>query len=80
MCYQISRHIGAQAAVLRGEIDAIVLTGGIAYNEYCVGKIKEMIEFLGKPILVYPGEDELLAMAESVYNVKSGIYDVKVYE
>jgi len=80
MCYQISRYIGAQAAVLHGKIDAIVLTGGIAYNEYCVEKIKGMIEFLGKPILVYPGEDELLAMAESVYNVESGIYDVKVYE
>ena len=80
MCYNIAKTIGAQTVVLSGEVDAYVLTGGIAYNDYCVDKIKERISFMGKPILVYPGEDELIAMAQSVYNVESGAYPAKKYE
>ncbi|HHD82668.1 MAG TPA: butyrate kinase [Bacteroidetes bacterium] len=80
MCYNIAKTIGAQITVLKGDVDAFILTGGIVYNNYCVDRIKERIIFMNKPVFVYPGEDELIAMAESVYNVESGIYPAKDYE
>jgi butyrate kinase len=62
MIYQIAKSISALAPVLYGKIDAILLTGGIAYSEYVVSRIKERISFLA-PVHVYPGEDELEALA-----------------
>jgi len=62
MAYQISKEIGACAAVLKGEVDQIILTGGIAYNETFTTWIKEMVGFIA-PITIYPGEDELKALA-----------------
>ncbi|NIA23080.1 MAG: butyrate kinase, partial [Proteobacteria bacterium] len=54
MCYNIAKTIGAQITVLLGDVDAFVLTGGIVYNDYCVDKIKERINFMNKPVFVYP--------------------------
>lgn len=62
MAYQISKEIGACAAVLKGEVDQIILTGGIAHNEIFTNWIKEMVGFIA-PITIYPGEDELKALA-----------------
>ncbi|TJX65211.1 butyrate kinase [Soehngenia saccharolytica] len=62
MAYQISKEIGACAAVLKGDVDQIILTGGIAYNETFTTWIKEMVGFIA-PITIYPGEDELKALA-----------------
>lgn len=62
MAYQISKEIGACAAVLKGEVDQIILTGGIAYNETFTTWVKEMVGFIA-PITIYPGEDELKALA-----------------
>lgn len=63
MAYQVSKDIGSCATVLKGKVDAIVITGGIAYDEMFVGWIKESVGFIGE-ILVYPGEDEMIALAE----------------
>ena len=63
MGYQVAKEIGKCAAVLKGKVDAIILTGGIAYGESTVNFIKERVEFIAS-VVVYPGEDELLALAE----------------
>ncbi|MDD4608940.1 MAG: butyrate kinase [Bacteroidaceae bacterium] len=62
MIYNIAKGIGAAATVLYGKIDAILLTGGIAYSDYVISRLKERISFLA-PIAVYPGEDEMEALA-----------------
>ncbi|MGE5577605.1 MAG: butyrate kinase [Syntrophothermus sp.] len=71
MAYQVAKEIGAAATVLKGEIDAVVLTGGLAYSSMLVGWIKERVAFLGK-ILVYPGENEMEALAGGVLRVLRG--------
>lgn len=63
MAYQIAKDIGAMSAILAGEVDAIVLTGGLANSEMLVGWIREMVGFIAK-IFVYPGEDEISALIE----------------
>lgn len=62
MIYQVCKSIGSCATVLCGEVDAILLTGGIAYSNSVVEKIKERCEFIA-PIVVYPGENEMDSLA-----------------
>lgn len=78
MAYQISKEIGACAAVLKGQIDVIVLTGGIAYSKLFISWIKERVQFLS-PILVYPGEGEMEALALGGLRVISGEENAKAY-
>jgi butyrate kinase len=63
MAYQVAKEIGACAAVLEGKVDAVCLTGGLAYDKLLIGWIREMVEFIGD-VRVYPGEDEMIALAE----------------
>ena len=70
-CLQMSKNIGSMAAVLNGKVDQIVVTGGIAYDKYVVAKLKERTEFIA-PFTVYPGEDELLALAQGGLRVMNG--------
>ena len=69
--YQIGKEIGAMAAVMHGEVDQIILTGGIAYGKETVDAISEMVGWIA-PITVYPGEDELLALAQGALRVLKG--------
>jgi butyrate kinase len=62
MGYQISKEIGAMASVLTGEVHAIILTGGIAHNPDLTSYIKEHVAFIA-PVFIYPGEDEMHALA-----------------
>lgn len=71
MIYQIAKDTGAMATVLEGIIDGIIITGGMAYENYLVESLKRRIEFLSK-IYLYPGEDELLALAEGALRVLKG--------
>ncbi len=72
MCYQIAREIGALAAAMKGEVDAIVLTGGVMYdNEFCVPWIKERVQWISK-ILIYPGGDEMRALRDAAARVLNG--------
>jgi hypothetical protein len=66
MIYQIAKEAGAMAAVLRGVVDAVLLTGGIAYSNRVVKRLREYLDWIA-PISVYPGEDELRALAEGVF-------------
>lgn len=70
-CYQVAKYIGAMAAVLEGRVDAICITGGIAYSELITEKIKKKVKFIA-PILFFPGGKELIALAESVESVLTG--------
>lgn len=71
MCYQVSKSIGAAATVLKGNIDAILLTGGMANSALIVGYIKERTEFIA-PVFVYPGEFEMETLALNGYEVLMG--------
>jgi butyrate kinase len=64
MAYQISKEIGAMATVLGGKVDAILITGGIAHNTDLTGNVKERVGFIA-PVLIYPGEDEMRALAQN---------------
>lgn len=79
MCYQIAKEIGSGATVLKGHVDAIILTGGLAYDPYLVNFIKERVGFIGK-VLVYPGEDEMEALALGALRVLKGVEQAKTYQ
>lgn len=78
MAYQIAKEIGAMATVLRGEVDAVILTGGLAHSEMLLDWIKERVAWIG-PLLVYPGEDEMLALAQGALRVLRGEELAKEY-
>jgi len=78
MAYQVSKEIGANATVLKGKVDAIFLTGGLAYDKYLTGWIKERTAFIA-PIYLFPGEGEMEALAEACLRVLLGSEKAKVY-
>jgi butyrate kinase len=78
MCYQIGQWIGAMSAVLHGDVDAILLTGGIAYNQRVTDYIKQMCLYIA-PIEVFAGEDELRSLAECALRVLKGEEEAKEY-
>jgi butyrate kinase len=71
MVYQIAKEAGAMATVLEGKVDALVLTGGMAHSEKLIRRLRASLEWIA-PITVYPGEDELQALAEGVFRVLDG--------
>lgn len=77
--YQVGKEIGSMAAVLSGQVDAVILTGGIAYHESTVKSIKSMIDFIAK-VIVYPGEDELKALAFNGLLALDGKIEIKTYK
>ncbi|WFA10308.1 butyrate kinase [Tissierella sp. Yu-01] len=78
MAYQISKEIGAVSVVLKGQIDAILLTGGMAYDDLITEWIKDMVKFIA-PVEVFPGEDELLALCEGGLRVLRNEEKAKMY-
>lgn len=78
MCYQIGKAVGEMAAVLKGQVDAIILTGGIAHNKYLVEYVRDMVEFIA-PIAVYAGEDEMKALATNALYALTNEIEVKQY-
>jgi butyrate kinase len=78
MIYQIGKNIGAYATVLRGEVDAILLTGGIAHDTYLVEKITDMVRHIA-PVKVYAGEFEMEALAAGALRVLTGQEQSKTY-
>jgi butyrate kinase len=79
MAYQIAKDIAASAAVLEGKVDAIIITGGIAYDSEFVDWIRRRVEFISE-IILFPGEDELRALAEGGLRVLRGEEESKTYE
>ena len=78
MAYQVSKEISALAAPLKGKVDAILLTGGFAYDKTLMSWIEDYVGFLA-PVHVYPGEDEMLALAQGAMRVLTGKETAKVY-
>jgi butyrate kinase len=79
MAYQVAKDIGAMSAVLEGRVDAIILTGGVAYDEMLCGWIEQKVGFIAQ-VVVYPGEDEMKAMEEGAYSAVKGEMDIKEYK
>ncbi|SHH49179.1 butyrate kinase [Caloranaerobacter azorensis DSM 13643] len=78
MAYQVAKEIGSLAAVLEGKVDGIILTGGIAYDKRFTKWIIDRVSFISK-VFVYPGEDEMIALAEGGLRVLRGEEEAKVY-
>ncbi len=79
MAYQVAKEICALAAVVRGKVDGIVLTGGVAHSKVFTGWIRERVDFLA-PVLEFPGEEEMEALALGAYRVLTGEEEAKEYE
>lgn len=79
MAYQVAKAIGEYTVVLDGNVDAILITGGIAYDKDFVGMIENKVKFIAK-VIVYPGEDELLALAQGGLRVLKSSEEPKTYK
>lgn len=79
MSYQIGKEIGALSAVLEGEVDGILITGGIAHNPFVIDYIKKMVSFIA-PVVAYPGEDEMAALAMNGLMVLAGDVENREYK
>lgn len=75
---QVAKDIGSMACVLKGKVDQIIVTGGIAYGADVVAALKDYAEWIA-PFTVYPGEDELLALAQGALRVLKGEEEAKTY-
>jgi butyrate kinase len=78
MIYQIACEIGSRAVALKGKVDAVVLTGGLANSQIVIEKLKEYVSFIAK-VLVYPGQDEMKALALGALRVLRGEEQAKTY-
>lgn len=78
MAYQVAKEIGSCAVVLKGNVDGILLTGGISHDKMFTSWVEERISFISK-VYVYPGEDELIALAEGGLRVLKGEEELKEY-
>ena len=78
MIYQIAKNIAALTPVFHGNVDAILITGGIAHSDYVISRLLKLIDFIA-PVHVYPGEDELEALAYNAYGALKGDLEVKTY-
>lgn len=79
MAYQVSKEIGALSAVLEGKVDAIILTGGVAYDKLFVSWVKEKVSFIAD-VIAYPGEDEMQALADGCFYGMKGEISIRDYE
>ena len=78
MAYQVAKEIGAMAAVMRGRVDAILFTGGMAHWERLMNLVRERVEFIAQ-IFLYPGEDEMQSLAEGAARFLRGEEVAKEY-
>ena len=79
MLYHTAKQIASEAAVLCGQIDAILLTGGMAHSDYIVSELRRRIGFLA-PVYTFPGENEIEALALNALAVLQGKRQAKTYE
>jgi len=78
MAYQVAKEIGAMSTVLFGDVDVILITGGVAHSKWFVNQIIERVHKIA-PVHVYPGEDEMKALAMNGMRVLKGETEVKIY-
>lgn len=75
---QVAKDIGSMACILKGKVDQIIVTGGIAYDKVVVAGLKERAEWIA-PMTIYPGEDELLALVQGGLRVLNGEEKAMIY-
>jgi len=78
MAYQVAKEIGAMSTVLKGDVDVILITGGVAHSKWFVNQIIERVHKIA-PVHVYPGEDEMKALAMNGMRVLRGETVAKIY-
>jgi butyrate kinase len=78
LAYQVAKSIGSMVPVLKGDVDAILLTGGVAHSKWITNLIIERV-FKFAPVYIYPGEDEMRALAMNGFMVLKGEVEVKEY-
>jgi len=78
MLYTVAKQIGAMHVALHGEEKAVIVTGGIAYSDYCMKRLKAQIDFLA-PVVVMPGENEINSLAYNALCVLTGRIEPKDY-
>ena len=78
MAYNVAKEIGARAVALNGQVDAVVLTGGLAHSAKFCDLIVSRVSFIA-PVKIYPGEDELQALADGAFRVLKGEETAKTY-
>lgn len=78
MDYQVAKAICAQGAALKGKVDAIIITGGMARSKYIIDQLKDYTAWMA-PFFVYPGEDEMEALALNALDVLRGELEAKTY-
>lgn len=79
MAYQVARWIGACAAALSGQVDAVVLTGGLAHDADFVDRVRRRVSFIA-PVMVHPGEFEMEALRDGALRILRGQERPRVYE
>ncbi len=79
LAWQLSKEIGAYSTVLEGKVDAIILTGGLAYSKHLIKLVKPKISFIA-PIEVYAGENEMEALAQNAVWLNDDKIDLKIYK
>lgn len=79
MIYNIAKWIGSAAVALKGKVDAILFTGGVAHSDYVISRLIDYVNFLG-PTYVYPGENEMLALATNGIGALRGSIPIKEYK
>ena len=77
-CYQVAKEIAAMSCAAPGKIDQIILTGGIAYSGPITERLREQTEWIA-PVTIYPGEDEMLSLAQGALRVLTGEEEAKEY-
>ncbi len=78
MAYQVAKQIGEMAAVLEGDIDGILITGGVAYDKWFCERVRMRVHRFA-PVFIYPGENEMEALAMNGYRVIRGEAEIKEY-
>lgn len=78
MIYTIAKQIGAMYVALTGQVDAIILTGGIAYDTYCTDRLKQLVGYIA-PVVVCPGEDEIGSLAYNALGALRGTLPLLEY-
>jgi butyrate kinase len=79
MLYGVGKEVGSRYVALRGQADAIIVTGGIAHSAYCVGVLKSWIDYLA-PVVLMPGEDEMGSLAYNALGALRGDLKLQDYQ
>ena len=79
MAWQLGKEIGAYATVLEGDVDAIILTGGLAYSDYLIKFLKPKIAFIA-PVEIYAGENEMESLAQNAVWLEQDVVELKKYD